>query len=654
MQTPRLARLLRTTWTRESPRFALAALLTVALLGGGLASTLSAQLDPWLDPARILVIYNTSWPDGDADGVPDSTEVAQYYALRRGVPAGNLLGLPLTPAGTNYSSAQWPLFLSELRDPLLAWLAANGPDSVDTLLFCYGVPYQVDVPSLGARSVDNALCVPYSLGTVGVPAFQNFKFNNPAREPSPHVPPDIGHFDHALYDFSGQPLYQHCRLDGLSAEHSKALVDRAAYGQRHIRADGYSGFGYVDTRFGHYSDAQLLVGYPFSYSTYELADLSMAYGKYFVQQSPFPLRWEPWETEIGEAGALFSDGFTATYADSALFYGGWYNFAKYQHAWEWKTGAFACDLNSNSAQGLRAAGTVSFLCQAFQENLTAGAGVIAEPYLNGHNRPDVVLAYMLDGFPWAEAAMVSEPAIKWMGLHVGDPLHRFAPAAAVFDFAPPAPWMWLGADHNSLELELPALPVGTPGGLPGEADAEVFRCTAVHAGATPLLFTTPVWQPDDRRLQSVAVPPTGQPGLTWASVTMYDPSGNGSATPVSHFLAGPQPLVSAVVAVDDNALGPADPLVLRCSFGAADGVLSAVTGFSMTLDLPEKGVFGLNVAPLFLPLASGYLFDRDVRQVNFSVVFPPGVWPTGPATLDVSLTAGGQTALGSVSFVVSD
>ena len=65
-----------------------------------------AQLDPWFDPARVLVIYNTSWPDGDGDGVPDSLEVAQYYAARRGVPAENLLGLPLTPASWAYGSAK--------------------------------------------------------------------------------------------------------------------------------------------------------------------------------------------------------------------------------------------------------------------------------------------------------------------------------------------------------------------------------------------------------------------------------------------------------------------------------------------------------------------------------------------------------------------
>src|SRR5262249_55296417 len=164
----------------------------------------------------------------------------------------------------------------------------------------------------------------------------------------------------------------HARLDGTDVEHAKALVDRAIYGERHVALAAYSGTVYVDSRFGPYDDASQQAGYPFGYTTYNKADKQMAYGKFFGEASGFPTRWEPWETEIGEPGAVFDDGGNAEFAADALFYGGWYNYAKYQHAWQWKAGSVACDLNSNSAQGLRDAGTVSFLCQAFQENLTAG------------------------------------------------------------------------------------------------------------------------------------------------------------------------------------------------------------------------------------------------------------------------------------------
>jgi uncharacterized protein (TIGR03790 family) len=625
--------------------------LAAASFAAAFAGPASAGVDPWLDPSRVLVIHNTSWPDGDGDGVPDSTEVAQYYALRRGVPAERLLGLPLTPASWSYSQAQWPLFLSELRDPLLAWLASHGDDSVDTLLFCYGVPYQVEVPGFsfgGARSVDSSLCVPYSLGTAAAPAFSNNKFNDPYRESAPHILPDVGHFDHALYTFAGQPLYLHARLDGLSAEHAKALVDRALYGEAHISLapGGYGGSGCVDSRFALYSDAQLLASYPYGYATYENGDISMAYGKLFVEQSGFPLRWEPYETEIGEPGALFSDGSGAEAVSDALFYGGWYNYGKYQHAWTWKTGAFACDLNSNSAQGLRDAGTASFLCQAFQENLTAGAGVIAEPYLNGHNRPDVFLAYILDGFPWAEASMVSDNAVKWMGLHVGDPLYRIDLAGAQPDATPPAPGAWLAPAHDGLELELAAVPGASPGGT------EVFRVTGLASGITPTVSATAVAQPDDRRLQRIAVPPTGAVGLTYARATVTDPSGHAADTALLHFVAGPAQPATAVVQADSASPASGESIVFRFAFGAEGGLLGNLESLSMKLTAPAYGAVDVPAESLLLSLANGYFASRSLDQVAFTVAFVPGVLKPGPFTVAVSLGAHGQLASGSATAIV--
>jgi uncharacterized protein (TIGR03790 family) len=636
--------------TFARPAHSSARLAAALLASFALRAPAAAQVDPWFDPARVLVIYNTAWPDGDADGTPDSTEVAQYYAARRGVPADNLLGLPLTPSTWSYGDAEWPLFLTELRDPLLDWLAVHGDTSVDTLLFCYGVPYQIIVPGFsfgGARSVDSSLCVPYKLGSATSPAFSDTKFTQEYKENAPHQGVDAGHFDHALYDFLGTPFYLHARLDGLSAEHAKALVDRAIYGQRHAAPTLYSGSVYVDSRFGLYDDATLIAGYPFGYLTYESADKQMAFGKFFGEQSGFPMHWEPWETEIGEPGAVFADGGSAEFGADALFYGGWYNYGKYQHAWQWKAGSVACDLNSNSAQGLRDAGTASFLCQAFQENLTAGAGVIAEPYLNGHNKPDVLLAYMLDGFPWAEVSMVSENAIKWMGLHVGDPLYRIDPAAAVADSVPPAPLAWLGADHASLELELPALPDDATG-----AD-EVFRITEIASGDSPAVIATPVLQPGDRRLQRVAVPPSGAVGLTYVQSQSTDPSLNSGSTALLHFLAGPAAPSQAVVQVDDTAVGPGEPAVFRFAFGASGSLLTSATGFSIRLTAPAYNLVDAPLEPLFLSLAGNWLATRSLDQLDFAVSFAPGLLKPGSYTLDISLTANGQTAVSSATLAIS-
>ena len=76
-------------------------------------------------------------------------------------------------------------------------------------------------------------------------------------------------------------------------------------------ADGYHrGYGYVDTRYGFYTD-QELADYPFGYMDYADADKSMACGKFFVEDGGWELKWEYNGTEIGESGAVFHDGSNA-------------------------------------------------------------------------------------------------------------------------------------------------------------------------------------------------------------------------------------------------------------------------------------------------------------------------------------------------------
>src|SRR5262249_37167999 len=61
---------------------------------GPKGQVLGASTSP--DASRVLIIYNTNFTnDDDGDGVPDSQEVANYYAQKRGVPQDHILGLAL-------------------------------------------------------------------------------------------------------------------------------------------------------------------------------------------------------------------------------------------------------------------------------------------------------------------------------------------------------------------------------------------------------------------------------------------------------------------------------------------------------------------------------------------------------------------------------
>lgn len=389
---------------------------------------------------RTLIIYNESYPDENGDGIGDSEELAFYYREKRGVPPSNML--PLACKTTEgYYAGEWTMFFDEVVTPLHTKLAELGPQWIYYFAVCYGVPITIDVGGTNAsRALDAAIAAPYSIGDRETPLLPQRWWNNPYLERSPGVPPDKGRFDHT-YTLGFDDIYCVTRLEGDDVRWAKELVDRALYGEKYIApAEGYhSGFGYIDTQYGYYTDEYLLDGYPFGYQTYEKADRSMAFGKFFVEDGGWELKWEYYGTEIGETGAIFHDGASAETAPSALWYEGWYNYGKYQDVWEWLVGAVACDLNSNSGAGVRRPQTyTSFLSQAFYRGLTAGAGVTDEPYLNGHYRPEVLLYYILNGHSFAEASFVSNPTIGWRDHAIGDPLYTpNAPKVPEVDATPP-------------------------------------------------------------------------------------------------------------------------------------------------------------------------------------------------------------------------
>src|SRR5581483_3531910 len=109
-----------------------------------------------ITPSRILIIYNADYiDDGDNDGVQDSLQVAQYYAAKRNVPVSNIVGIHV---GGNITSIAYADFYNEMFLPLQAELNSRGPDSIDVLLLCYGLPYSIpsnDGPT--GVSVDNQL-----------------------------------------------------------------------------------------------------------------------------------------------------------------------------------------------------------------------------------------------------------------------------------------------------------------------------------------------------------------------------------------------------------------------------------------------------------------------------------------------------------------
>jgi uncharacterized protein (TIGR03790 family) len=370
------------------------------------------------DPAKVLVVYNDKCAtDNNKNGVKDYYELAMYYKQKRNIPDKNMLAV--TPnvgssgcASYYYQATSYPAFYADIVLAVQNKLKELGENNI-YYLNLIGLPSTI-YTDINTRSLDQALITLNDIKTsanyynywdyCNSSEYCEIYYGSTLRKPR---------FNHT-FKYNGGDVYLVTRVHDLN------LIDRALYGEKYIynEAGYYRGRGYVDTRYGVYTDTYLDSKYPgFSdSSSYAQGDRKMAYGKRIFETKGWDYKWESAGTEIGESGAKFTDSSNAEFVTDAMWYEGWYNFGRYIDAWQWKAGAVACDLNSDSG--------VKFLQGAFQKGLTAGVGVTGEPYLNGHPEPEVFIHYMLSGYNFAESAMLSYPGYKWRDIAYGDPLYN--------------------------------------------------------------------------------------------------------------------------------------------------------------------------------------------------------------------------------------
>lgn len=123
-------------------RFGFAALVAF-LLVLGLAGLGLAAPAPALGPEDLMVVFNHN--------VPESREVAAYYAKKRGVPRGNLLGVKVS-AGESMSRGEYDRELApEVRRHVAAMRLAGRKPAV---LLVYGIPLRVGAAELTRAEQD--------------------------------------------------------------------------------------------------------------------------------------------------------------------------------------------------------------------------------------------------------------------------------------------------------------------------------------------------------------------------------------------------------------------------------------------------------------------------------------------------------------------
>ncbi len=604
--------------------------------------------DPEGTAARWIVVYNSNWPDADGNGVNDSLEVAQHWMQRRHVPQDRLLGVACSTGTAEFYSGQvgWENFWDEMVVPLRTAAISQTDNHVLGFLFCYGVPFRIAPPGYTNRGLDTTLAQLWNLGDRTTPSYAAYGSGDSYFDAAPGFGIDPGRFNPDVHRIAGQRTYLVARLDGLDKEHAIELVDMALYGDVYLSTQPgfYSGTAYCDTQYGAYTAADL-AGYPFGHWIYANADKDMAYGRDFLSAAGFALQWEPYSTEIGEPNATWENGSPADAAPDAMIYEGWYNFNKYQDVWTWKVGSMACDLNSNSVAHMRDAQPGTFLGEALQQGLTCGPGVIAEPYLNGHPYPEVFAYYMVNGYPFAEAARVSDSKIKWTNIYVGDPLYQpfRLGKVALQDTTPPPASQILAATWS---------------GSPGAWDVKTFLDTAgtmpdlitlqMQWGTTSALGNTVSAQDARPRLfHQVSLDTLPTNALVFYRADGTDPSGNLGLgqTMVLHTGLEAQPVAVSLFA-DATVVPVGTPVTVTMAFGANDGFSSLNT--SLTLTASHLGLQQVDVLPRFFsPAAQRYRSADDTVRAT-SLILPP--LSVGTYTFDIA--ASNAAGMDSASLTV--
>ncbi len=628
-------------------------MLPILILSTLLASSQTPyDPDPEGTAHKWVVVYNADWPDADGNGINDSEEVARHWAKRRGAPASSLLGINFSFGTSDIYSGQagWEEFWDEMVLPLRSKVVDDQNNHALGFLFVYGVPMRIAPSGITTRGLDTALINLWDIGTRTVPGFGPVGHSDVYFDAAPTHLTDPGRFDPVVHRFGGRRTYLVARLDGLTKEHAMEMVDSALYGDVYLsnQPGHYTGLAYCDTRYGAYTAADL-INYPYNHFIYANADKDMAYGRAWLEQAGFTLMWEPYGTEIGEANAIFENGTSALTAPNAMIYEGWYNYNTYHDVWYWMVGSMACDLNSNSVARLRTENPGTFLSSALHRGLTCGPGVVAEPYLNGHPYPEVFTYYMVNGYPFSEAARISDSKSRWTNLYLGDPLYQPFRAGKVpqVDVDAPPPCEVLGAQ---------------PTINPGEWQIDTFLNTL---GQMPDLGTLSVEYGEDLNLTNNAIGADARPrvfqqatlsGLSADEVIYYRPdytdvAGNVGQGEVSVLFTGLASRdVVASIESDQLSMPAGTPFTIELAIGANAG-LASLTSYGVELTATHMGLNQVDFLPRFQgPNAEHFQSPDD----NLRVVRLPfsGNLAVGTYLLEVNANSPAGTDFDSVTVVV--
>lgn len=372
-----------------------------------------------------VVIYNRN--------DTESRDLAKYYAEKRGIPFGQVLGL-------NCSSDEEisrDHYLVAIQNPVRSAFTKNDWWKIERdssgqrvvveankrfVAIMRGVPLKIkrEEPPEGAptpkpdasplavlarhdeASVDSELASLFALdqphaGVLGNPYFRSFRriFDIPA----------------------GKGPLLVCRLDGPSDRVVRRMIDDSLEAEK----NGLWGWAYLDAR--------------------NIRSGSYKEGDDWILETGNLMRKQGIPVILDLSPEIFPWGYPMT--DAAIYYG-WYEynvagpFARSD--FEFVPGAVAVHLHSFSARSLRTT-KEAWVGPLLARGAAATMGNVYEPFLALTVDFSALQDRLMNGFTLAEAGYAAYRGISWMGIVVGDPLYR--PYADWVDLTSPTannPW----------------------------------------------------------------------------------------------------------------------------------------------------------------------------------------------------------------------
>jgi uncharacterized protein (TIGR03790 family) len=361
-----------------------------------------------------IVIYNKA--------VPESVQLANFYAQQRGIARDHLVGLACSteeeisredydrtiaePLREIFKERQW----WQLRDTAEHSIASSSIHFVALIkgmplkIRATAAPYPGDEPGPAPILNRNEASVDSELTTLARPSRQ---ISGPSDNPYFKSFGPIGSFENAT-----QLLV--CRLDAPTGAAVKQMIVDAIAAEK----TGLWGRAYVDG--AHNTGGGMEVG-----------DKWLAAIVEQLHKVGVPVVYD-------ETPGMFPESYPMT--DCALYYG-WYaqdiTGPFNQPVFRFAPGAVAVHIHSFSAATLRDPNK-GWVGPFVMRGAAASMGNVYEPYLQITANLEMFNDRLLHGFTLAESAYASLPALSWMSVIVGDPIYR-----------PYAAWLQLDASRDS-------------------------------------------------------------------------------------------------------------------------------------------------------------------------------------------------------------